>query len=718
MRRYLFFLFILLVPVCVKSQFLHQNEQDAEYSFTPLEGGLFHKVYDKQTNKYGITNSQDSVIIPVKYRNVVLEKYENNTKCFFYVYKNFSQMGVFSNDGKVIVPCIYESISPQYDRNKILKSFIVRKDGYCGVLNAKGEIVIPTNCYSNITHTNRGGYNVTCGGSNGCGLRGFVDEYGNVIIPADKYSSVYKLNDDYFSVVKDNKSSLCDKYGRVLFTTKYTSLGLVLYNNKLCVETRLGAKRGVMGFDGKEIVPIIPEDYWKLEKNGSYQYYIHIDKNGFYGVKDINKRVIIPNEFDYIYLKSDKEFCANKNGYEAVFDTCGKTIIPCGKYNFVVKQKKYYSVEYMSKEGACDLNGHEIIRPLYNKVSSTFAINGYFIVKNNGFEGVVDTLGNYIIPCRYSKVETNVIRYSDKQFISVQLNGKWGICDKFGKEIIPPIYDKIRSGYIKGGQKFPEYFVVKNGTKEGLIAFDGTPIFPAEYFEKVSLYNDIIEASSGDWKCTYDLNGKLLSDSKIDNEWKSYYNKGLSFFEKKDYINAAKCFDNANAVKKDYSSYFNLALCYYNTNKFKDAIRYFQQSIKLNAPSTTKERANKLIEYCYQYRNEQQKRRNAEVTNFIAGFFNVGISIYRFTQTQKLRQTKNVNPYVGLEDYTDYDSDNSSVDNKMKQKCGFCAGKGSVVEYTANYGIDKRPYCDECGKNVVSGHYHKTCPRCGGSGNR
>lgn len=87
--KYLLFLFILLMPVCAKSQFLRQAEFEGEYSFTPLEGGLFHKVYDKQGNKYGITNSQDSVIIPVKYRNVVWEKCENNTKCFFMSIKVF-----------------------------------------------------------------------------------------------------------------------------------------------------------------------------------------------------------------------------------------------------------------------------------------------------------------------------------------------------------------------------------------------------------------------------------------------------------------------------------------------------------------------------------------------------------------------------------------------------------------------------------------------------
>ena len=74
---------------------------------------------------------------------------------------------------------------------------------------------------------------------------------------------------------------------------------------------------------------------------------------------------------------------------------------------------------------------------------------------------------------------------------------------------------------------------------------------------------------------------------------------------------------------------------------------------------------------------------------------------------------------------SDYDNNNnsnefkdSSNSSKKQSTCGFCGGKGSTVEYTANYGIEKDFYCDECGKTVTNGHYHRTCTHCGGKGVR
>lgn len=58
----------------------------------------------------------------------------------------------------------------------------------------------------------------------------------------------------------------------------------------------------------------------------------------------------------------------------------------------------------------------------------------------------------------------------------------------------------------------------------------------------------------------------------------------------------------------------------------------------------------------------------------------------------------------------------SSETTSTKKKCGLCGGTGSTIEYTANFGIDKRPWCDKCGKYVTSGHYHKTCTLCKGTG--
>ena len=66
-----------------------------------------------------------------------------------------------------------------------------------------------------------------------------------------------------------------------------------------------------------------------------------------------------------------------------------------------------------------------------------------------------------------------------------------------------------------------------------------------------------------------------------------------------------------------------------------------------------------------------------------------------------------------------YDSDdtpNNSQKEPSKRKCGVCGGKGSIVEYTAGFGLSTRKYCSDCGKDVDGTHYHKTCTSCHGKG--
>lgn len=57
----------------------------------------------------------------------------------------------------------------------------------------------------------------------------------------------------------------------------------------------------------------------------------------------------------------------------------------------------------------------------------------------------------------------------------------------------------------------------------------------------------------------------------------------------------------------------------------------------------------------------------------------------------------------------------NSTSSKSK-KCGFCGGRGWNVEYAAGYGLAKQEYCNQCGKTMMSNHYHATCQKCKGTG--
>ena len=58
----------------------------------------------------------------------------------------------------------------------------------------------------------------------------------------------------------------------------------------------------------------------------------------------------------------------------------------------------------------------------------------------------------------------------------------------------------------------------------------------------------------------------------------------------------------------------------------------------------------------------------------------------------------------------------SSTQQRHQRQCKQCDGKGWVVDYVSGYGTQKSTWCNQCGKKMMSNHYHKTCPGCKGKG--
>ena len=50
--------------------------------------------------------------------------------------------------------------------------------------------------------------------------------------------------------------------------------------------------------------------------------------------------------------------------------------------------------------------------------------------------------------------------------------------------------------------------------------------------------------------------------------------------------------------------------------------------------------------------------------------------------------------------------------------CGLCDGKGWIPtdEGATSFGSTAEKWCEDCRKLVVTNHWHKPCPSCGGKG--
>lgn len=143
------------------------------------------------------------------------------------------------------------------------------------------------------------------------------------------------------------------------------------------------------------------------------------------------------------------------------------------KYSFACYHDIYggwISVKNNGKEGACDLQGREVIPPQYDDVRFR---GSYYEVKKDGKVAIRDLHNNELLGFIYDEVRWWLIEYG---YCQVKLNGKWGVVDKNGREVIPPLYDETYVYTLKS-----DYYEVELNGKRGVVDKNGREVIPPKY---------------------------------------------------------------------------------------------------------------------------------------------------------------------------------------------------------------------------------------------
>lgn len=679
-------------------------EKEHGYTISKLYNSSLYKV--ERNNLYGVIDSLGNSIVPIKYCKIWSpQNFLHNKKPVIYVEDRKGYEGVYLCNGVQLLQSKYTSIIADYNlKTRVVNGFKVQRGNYEGYCDANGNIIISPSIYTSVS-SHRDGFYVRIGGK--WGFCGFIDKSGNEIISPNKYSEVYALGYGYYDCRLNGKSILCDSTGKELFKTNYAGLSGCLYNGQKCLNTYLGSQRGVMDLKGNIIEQITPKVYEKKYETKDYAYYEVIDKEGLWGVKNIKGEFIVPCKYDRVYFSSsDNCFKVKRNEFCGIIAKDGKVIIPVGKYHDIIQHNDGFTVWYADTKGFCDLNGKELIPiGIYDDIVSA---KDYFYVRRGDYVGVIDKVGKSIIPIKYTKVSHDT--YYRKSFYKVCLFDKVGLCDNMGNEIIPPVYDKILQTAFN--KPFNIVFKVKSGNRQGLIDGEtGKLIFPAESFDNVDVLPYItkegyyISASIGDRKCTYDLDGNLLSDSNIDKKWNEEFEMGQRLFDEKKYLKAADAYIRATNIRNDAVAFFNAGASYYNAREYKSAIENFENCLRMKPSSNIRDKAINLINNSHESIEEQKIERQQNICSIIGGFLNIGLSIYQSTQMQKTRKVYSNSALAGINEDS---STNEDVDLNMPRnktwrcrKCGanrieclVCNGEGHY--FSTRMGIPKEVKCEHC----------------------
>ena len=337
---------------------------------------------------------------------------------------------------------------------------------------------------------------------------------------------------NYFAVFKDNKWGVIDSTGNTIIDPSYKEM-IIIPNSKkavfICtydVNYETGEyKTKALNEKNQEILT----QYEKIgtiqnqDKNGNLWYeknILKIQKDGKYGLVDLDGKEVIPVEYDEI------------------------TSIPQIENSFKVKKDDKY--------GIVDSDGKTVIQPQYADIDILGEDNkSGFIVKNDaGKYGIVDYSNTLILEAKYDAIEKV---YGNDMYV-VTTDGKQKLVNKSGEDILTQGFDSIKQ--ILANQENAVIFI-KSG-KYGVMKTSGETVIEAQY-------DNLEETKIGTFIANQ--NGKYGIINTNKEEKLSFEYNSITFSEKADIYVAEDSNFNAKILNSNLETKAEGILIELNENK-------------------------------------------------------------------------------------------------------------------------------------------------------
>lgn len=409
--------------------------------------------------------------------------------------------GFYKKDTEeAITAAIYDTLQYRYLHKKKLGFYHAKKNSKWGLLNADRSIWVP--------------------------------------FDYDKLYYNAHVKDYYISVENEGKYGILDEDGKVILAANYDD---ILYDG-VNYKVIQGDKTGIMGPKGEELIPVCFDvilydkkfEAQQVQKDGKWsvlnwikdnpcqpsQKYDQLEKhiNDFfvaregtkYGLVDLNGKIILPFEYDYMspfFVKFLGGLLVGKDGkvglLKVAADGTTETKVPIAYHDIWVDKRNNKLKVKLGDKIDYYYDDQTLYDLKYNDVVYYERINRCMVKKGKKW-GMLTLDGITIIPIAYSRIHI----MENKQFM-VQKGTKWGVLDDKGRQLLAPIYDEfdfrpekkiffvnkkglwgivsLRDGVVLQ-PKYEELFalpnrkfLVKQKGKWGVVAAGGRVLVPIEY---------------------------------------------------------------------------------------------------------------------------------------------------------------------------------------------------------------------------------------------
>ena len=328
----------------------------------------------------------------------------------------------------------------------------------------------------------------------------------NIIKRGKDGAQTEKIAKNYYALYSENKWGIIDSDSKTVIEPMYQEMIIVLNNKKdvfLCtydVNEETGEyKTKVINKDNKELYTeyniISPLENSDNSGNLWYEEDVFmVQKDGKYGLIDIDGKVILEPEYEEIYTLK-------------------------GLKNSILIKKD-------GKFGLVNAKGAVIINPEYSSIEKfdDDYRHGYITVDSNQKYGLVSYAGSKILENNYEKID----QIYGENYFSIQEGGKQKIINSKGEKVLESGFDKITQINSDG-------LVFVKDNKYGFMNFDGSEIIKPTYTDLKEINTGILRFQKDGKYGAIDLEG----NEKIKPDYKTlYYEENAAFYvgEKDNYI--------------------------------------------------------------------------------------------------------------------------------------------------------------------------------------
>ena len=530
--------------------------------------------------KYGIADRRGEVIIPPTYSCI-----SNADK--FYIAHNPGYFIIYDSEGKEVTT--FRNGLVQAASNYLLVSDKIGGKQKTGLYDFHGNMILPIkydyiNVYSDYILASSN--NLTnCFSWNGKQLSGF-------------YASMTYLSDKWISFVKDGKTGVMDKDGKIVLEPKYNYI-LVGGQDEFIVTTNVNTKT-IISSNGFEL--IIPGDYYYINHIIGTIYTVQLTYQDQLLYDSRSRRYLSDERFQSVGKINDTGFFALSKSSVHIYDIDGefKSKYPIRTVSETNSDEiDGYGDDHMHDDGYCDCDGEgyvddydpflDICGELYPLMaqpkSGSEDINSKFTSVCNESQCVLIDNANFKLLSTLNGYNINLLtnKYLGlAQTVNDQYS--YGIFDYYGKAIKTNCYHKatFSDGTIVVSSSSAPYeltLIRPDGTLVKLLE-DITDVQEYETYVKMSFRDIYVYApKAGNW-----LKDTMLYDSNIDfNDYNvSQKKRGAnSFFAEGKYAEAIKLFEDAFLLKPtDHEISQSISRCYLKMGRTYDAFTWINKAIE------------------------------------------------------------------------------------------------------------------------------------------